>query len=259
MGRRRRLGMVAAGMAVAASLQLAPTALADHIKPGYNPGQVNPDVTQRWASPSPDNRHWQSAARCTGGEQAGTRNLLQFLNYHWGRGENWGIYNCRLPSLHSEGRAVDFHLDVSDPTDKAAGDSISAFFRRSDSGGARWAMARRFGIQEIIWNCRIWTAARAPEGWRLYSVCDPNSSSYSSSRTAQHKDHVHIGQNWQGANRATTAWTGYHYCYQCPTAQLAVGAVGVLGDPGISEEMIDPAADAETDVLNETVTGDPVE
>ncbi len=210
----RRCALTCALAAIAAA-QLAPAALASHINPGYEPGDVDPSIQQHWAIPGPDDRGWQSSNTCSGEEQPGTRNLLRFLNYHWPRGEDWGIYNCRPPSLHAQGRAVDFHLDIADAGDKAAGDQISLFFRRSDSGGAKWAMARRFGIQEIIWNCRIWTAARAADGWRLYSRCDPNSSSYTTNRTLQHKDHIHVGQNWGGARQAKTAWTGYHYCYTC--------------------------------------------
>ncbi len=66
-------------------------------------------------------------------------------------------------------------------------------------------MARRFGIQEIIFNCKVWGAERAQEGWRPYYRCgEPGAN-----RTAKHKDHIHIGQNWGGATRKTTAWSGW--------------------------------------------------
>jgi hypothetical protein len=201
--------LTAAAFAVAASLQLAPSALANHVQPGYNPGQVNPDYQQRWATPSPDDRAWV-VRRPLPERAGGDAQPVQFLNYHWPRGENWGIYNCRLPSLHSEGRAVDFHLEANDAGDKAAADAISYFFRRSDSGGVEVGdgppvrdPGDHLGTADLDGRPGEGRVAR-------YSVCDPSSSSYSSSRTAQHKDHIHIGQNWKGANRATTAWTGYH-------------------------------------------------
>jgi hypothetical protein len=43
---------------------------------------------------------------------------------------------------------------------------------------------KELNISYIIWNQRIWSVARASEGWRL--MADRGS------RTANHKDHVHI-------------------------------------------------------------------
>ena len=156
-------------------------------------------------SPRPDRLRWASAEGCSGGSQRGTRNLLRYLEHWWPRGESWGIYSCRLPSLHSEGRAIDFHLDVRNSRDRRAGHAISRFFRARDSAGVRWAMARRFGVQEIIFDCKVWGAERAREGWRPYFQCDNPGAN----RTAKHTDHIHIGQNWRGATRRTTAWTGW--------------------------------------------------
>lgn len=232
-----RCGRVAVAMAIALLLFLtAPVAAsADHITPGYQPAEVSgKTVPPRWGTPGPDRLGGSSADHCSGKEQAGTRNLLRYLEYWWPRGESWGIYNCRLPSLHSEGRAVDFHLDVRSTRDRNAGYAISRFFRSKDSGGARWAMARRFGIQEIIFDCKIWTSARAREGWRRYSVCDQAGAS----RTAEHKDHIHIGQNWRGATRRTTAWTGFHYCYQCAMASTASRGAG---DPSFPDPVAEPS------------------
>jgi hypothetical protein len=231
-----RQGRVAVAMAIALLLFLAApvAANADHITPGYQPAEVNgKTVPPRWGTPGPDRLGGSSADHCSGKEQAGTRNLLRYLEYWWPRGESWGIYNCRLPSLHSEGRAVDFHLDVRSTRDRNAGYAISRFFRSKDSGGARWAMARRFEIQEIIFDCKIWTSARAREGWRRYSVCDQAGAS----RTAEHKDHIHIGQSWRGATRRTTAWTGFHYCYQCAMASTASRGAG---DPSFPDPVEEP-------------------
>lgn len=210
--RRRVRTVLAAVLAVAATAALPAVAHAD-MQPGNRPADVNPATRPPLdGSPGPDKRAWASADNnCSGGPQAGTENLLRYLQYWWPRGENWGIYNCRPPSLHSDGRAVDFHLDVSNSGDKAAGYEISAFLRDRDRAENKWAMARRWGIQEIIYDCMIWTAARANDGWRRYSVCDQSGATY----TDKHKDHIHIGQNWKGANRNTTAWTGYSHCFQC--------------------------------------------
>ncbi len=129
-------------MCVALLLLLAPVAArADHMTPGYQPAEVNgKTIPPRWGTPGPDRLGGSGADHCSGKEQRGTRNLLRYLEYWWPRGESWGIYNCRLPSLHSEGRAVDYHLDVRSERDRKAGYAISRFFRSKDSGGARWAM-----------------------------------------------------------------------------------------------------------------------
>jgi hypothetical protein len=90
-----------------------------------------------------------------------------------------GIYNCRSIvggkglSLHAEGRAVDVA-----PASAAQGTQIAA-----------WLLANveRFGLQEIIWNRKIWSALHPSSGWRGYSGSNP------------HTDHLHIGQNWNGA------------------------------------------------------------
>jgi hypothetical protein len=72
-------------------------------------------------------------------------------------------------------------------------------------------MARRFGIQELIYNCHIWTSTYAEQGWRRYSRCGEASATH----TLKHKDHIHIGQSWQGARKRTSAYTGYEVCDEC--------------------------------------------
>jgi hypothetical protein len=56
-------------------------------------------------------------------------------------------------------------------------------------------MARRFGIQSIIWNKRVWHSY-AGAGWQGYAGQSP------------HTDHVHVSFSWDGANMRTSWWTG---------------------------------------------------
>ena len=77
-------GRVAVGMAIALlTLLTAPVAArADHITPGYQPGEVNgKTIPPRWGTPGPDRLGGSSADHCSGKEQAGTRNLLRYLEY----------------------------------------------------------------------------------------------------------------------------------------------------------------------------------
>jgi len=204
------LTAVASLAALFSALLFSAPAKASHtIRPGWFPEQLSPYYRPLWGIPGADPFVSTRATRCTGQAAGGTYLLLRYLQRWYPRGENWGIYNCRLPSLHSEGRAVDFHLENTDPYDKAHGDQIFYWFLREDYGGTAAAMARRWGVQEIIWNCAIWSVNG---GLRTYYRCDPNDPGFSRDRTLRHEDHVHIGQNPYGAGGYTTAYTGYRPC-----------------------------------------------
>lgn len=71
---------------------------------------------------------------------------------------------------HPSGLAADFMIN-----DKATGDQLAAYAQEH---------AQELGIEYIIWYQRTWSAERAAEGWRDMA---PRGS-----RTADHKDHVHI-------------------------------------------------------------------
>ena len=57
-------------------------------------------------------------------------------------------------------------------------------------------MARRLGIQYLIWNRKIWGSYSAASGWRKYTGAN------------SHRDHVHISFTWAGARKKTSFWTG---------------------------------------------------
>ena len=153
-----------------------------------------------------DSYDYDFARRCTGRAQRGTLALQSWLGDHV-RGVTWGIYSCRRTrsgssmSLHAEGRAVDWHLDVGKAADRAAANRLVSAFLAPDAAGRPAAMARRMGVQEIIWNCRVWSARQPTAGMRPYSVCGRGAS-----RTMAHKDHLHIGLNWRGARERSSFW-----------------------------------------------------
>jgi hypothetical protein len=67
------------------------------------------------------------------------------------------------------------------------------------------ALARRMGIQELIWNCTGWFSGDG--GMRPYSVCyDSNGKPRKVDDTTSHRDHLHIGLNWAGARMKTSFW-----------------------------------------------------
>jgi hypothetical protein len=106
---------------------------------------------------------------------------------------------CSIGGLseHKEGRAFDWGgLSASRATDRARVNSLMTWLFATDRHGNRYAMARRLGVQYIVWNKRIWGAYAAGSGWRAYNGSNP------------HTDHVHFSLSWAGANKTTSYWTG---------------------------------------------------
>jgi len=94
-------------------------------------------------------------------------------------------------SEHYETRALDWMLNVNNPTQKAIANSVTAWLSANNG-----AMARRFGISYIIWNRKIWSVYATSRGWAAYKGAVP------------HTDHVHFSFSWDGAMKRTSWWTG---------------------------------------------------
>jgi hypothetical protein len=145
------------------------------------------------------------AHRCIGRPQRGTKLLEAWLTAHWA-GESWGIVRCEkfsgraIWSLHAEGRALDWRLDAARAGERAAAQRLIKLLLAPDRTGAPAALARRMGVQEIIFDCRSWWAGAA--GMGPYSAC----RSRGVDRTTAHRDHVHIGLDWPGARAQTSFW-----------------------------------------------------
>jgi hypothetical protein len=76
----------------------------------------------------------------------------------------------------------------------------------TDRAGDEHALARRMGIQEIIWDCRSWWAGSERMG--EYSVCFGASGKPRPrvSTTLAHRDHIHLGLSRAGAAKRTSFW-----------------------------------------------------
>jgi hypothetical protein len=142
--------------------------------------------------------------------QRGTLALQHWLERH-ARGASWGIMRCERMgggnySLHSEGRALDWHLDVANPRDRAAAGRLVRLLLARDRAGNNHALARRMGIQEIIWDCHGWFSGDG--GMLPYSVCyDANGHRKRHvDPTLGHRNHIHFGLNWAGARMRTSFW-----------------------------------------------------
>jgi hypothetical protein len=159
-----------------------------------------------------DDFSWDFARKCTRHPKPGTLALEAWLGKNF-RGVSWGIMRCeklnrRHYSLHAEGRALDWHLDVHDRRDRAEAWRLIGMLLAPDRLGNPQALARRMGLQEIIWDCEAWWA-----GSPVLVDYDPCSDKHGKRRrhaneTIAHRDHVHIGLNREGAAMHTSFWAG---------------------------------------------------
>jgi hypothetical protein len=173
----------------------------------FRPVAGNP--ADRLAQMPVDDYSYDYAKKCLKRPQKGMLALQDWLGRH-AKGVSWGIMRCEKLgkgnfSLHSEGRALDWHLDVHNASDRAEAKRLIDLFLAPDKNGTMHALARRMGIQELIWNCTGWFSGDG--GMRPYSVCfDSNGKPRKVDDTTSHRDHIHIGLNWGGARMQTSFW-----------------------------------------------------
>ena len=108
------------------------------------------------------------------------------------------VRSCSAGGLseHKEGRAFDWGVSAKTPGGRAKAARFLTWLLKKDKYGNEYAMARRLGIQYVIWNRKIWGSYNASRGWRKYTGANP------------HTDHVHISFTWAGARAKTSFWTG---------------------------------------------------
>jgi hypothetical protein len=116
------------------------------------------------------------------------------LAAHPDTGDGGIVRDCHAggTSDHKEGRAWDWMLDAHQPEDAAAADEVLSWLLAADADGTPHALARRLGVLYVIWDGRIWSAARADEGWQPYTGASP------------HTDHVHLSFSAAGARGETS-------------------------------------------------------
>jgi hypothetical protein len=154
---------------------------------------------------------YDPATRCRNRRNAGITKLANWLGAHT-RGVFWGSYRCEKwgkhsASLHAENRAIDWHLDAFNKADRRAADKLIRLLLAPDKAGNPQALARRMGVEELIWDCGYWGAGM-PE-FRPYSVCYKRNGKKRKhfDHTSAHQDHIHIGMTKAGAKGRTSFWT----------------------------------------------------
>jgi hypothetical protein len=150
---------------------------------------------------------YDRATKCNGGHVwAGTLAMVHWLETN-ASGVNWGEYRCEKwgkgqASLHSEGRAIDWH-----PSSRAAADDLIKLLLAPDKDGNVAALARRMGVQGLIFNCEQWFGDGDGQLGK-YSYCYGKNGKRKKNidPTQAHMDHVHIELNKLGATLKTTFW-----------------------------------------------------
>jgi hypothetical protein len=155
---------------------------------------------------------YDSATHCKNQNNPGITKLANWLANNT-RGVFWGSYRCEKwgthsASLHAENRAIDWHLDAFNKADRKAADKLIRLMLAPDKLGNPQALARRMGVEELIWDCGYWGIGMAE--FKPYSVCYKPSGKKRKhfDRTAAHQDHIHIGMTKRGAKARTSFWTG---------------------------------------------------
>jgi hypothetical protein len=190
--------------------QTVPVDRGDRSAPATQLEPIANNPADRMLSKPIDDERYDRSRRCSKEPRAGTIALQGWLERH-ARGASWRIMRCeRLSagsfSLHADGRALDWHLDASNPADRREAKRLIALMLAPDQLGNPHALARRMGLQEIIWDCRSWWAGS--DGMDKYTVC-LNGAGELRRRidvTTAHRDHVHFGLSFAGAARRTSFW-----------------------------------------------------
>lgn len=123
--------------------------------------------------------------------QPGTSSLVTYLKKSFGSVASFGISaNCKnIPSMHSDGRAVDYFFTASNPEQLKRGNEVFAWLLTN---------AQNVGIQYI----KFWRVHWSP-GRGLHCV----DNSISANDQYSHSNHIHFELNLAGAHKQTPFFT----------------------------------------------------
>jgi hypothetical protein len=140
-------------------------------------------------------------------------------------------------SEHFDGRALDWMRNSRVAAQKAQADAFVAWLLAADEHGTPQAMARRLGVQYVIWNNQMIRMYDPDRGWTDYNGCMAKSRAGTGMDTSCHRNHVHLSLSWDGAAGQTSFWTGVAQTLDsCSPGRTR--ATGGAGTPRV----IDPAA-----------------
>ena len=153
---------------------------------------------------------YDKATHCSPKTRPGVVKLQRWLEDNV-RGVFWGSYRCEKwgtheASLHAENRAIDWHLDVRNAADRRAGKALIKLLLAPDAQGNPFALARRMGVEELIWDCEYWGAGMSE--FQPYRICYGKRGVKKKhvNPTVGHLDHIHLGMSRAGARARTSFW-----------------------------------------------------
>ena len=136
---------------------------------------------------------------------------------------------CSGPSTseHKDGRALDWGVDATVPEEKALADAWLEQVLATDARGNTHALARRMGIMYVIWDDHIYSAYNGFEQ-RPYQPCERLRDC---SKTARHRDHVHVSLSRAGAAAQTT----FYRARRVPSVPVLIPRTQELDPVGTAE------------------------
>lgn len=157
-----------------------------------------------YTAPPEDYASYQPEDGCRDRPRAGTKQLAAWVTKAFGGGTALAsLRRCdRSTSEHQDGRAIDWSMDAAKRADRR---EVRRFLGRifaADADGEGHALARRMGIMYVIWNDQMFSAypsGGADHFERRDYGCGCGS------KTARHRDHVHISLGLRGG-RGLTSW-----------------------------------------------------
>ena len=178
----------------AAALALAATALGSGRTLTPNPANDPALIGERM-----DPNRYDGADGCVSRDPRGMKALIKFMKRSTKKGVPYGTIRCD-GGVHGTGRALDWALDARKRSQKRMAMTVINTWMAEDDRGRNNALARRMGVQLIIYNCRWWQAGDS--GWSPYSAC----SGKNPDPTQGHIDHVHIELTKPAAKLKTSYW-----------------------------------------------------
>lgn len=157
-----------------------------------------------YETPVEEYADYQPQTKCRTTVRPGTNELSQWIDAEFAGGDAIpSLRRCKVggTSEHKEGRAIDWMMNASK---KAQRLEVRRFLTRlfaEDADGNHAALARRMGVMYVIWNDHMY-ASYDRFSKRDYTPCKPVTRC---SKTARHRDHVHISLSRAGG-KGLTSW-----------------------------------------------------
>ena len=182
-----------------AALGLCALSLSAAAKQPRNIITPNPADDPQLISERMDPVQYDGGGNCVRKDPKGMKALIKWMQRNTKKNIVYGTIRCD-GGVHGTGRALDWTLDAREKSQKRLAMTVINTWMADDNRGRNNALARRMGIQLIIYNCRYWQAG--DNGWSPYSACGGRNPD----PTQGHIDHVHIELTKAAAGLHTSYW-----------------------------------------------------